>query len=49
MDTGKYKDKNGTTRVGDAIRFLAKQGKLFGSMLVILSLISVILKAGTSE
>ena len=27
MDTGKYKDKNGTTRVGDALRWLAKQGK----------------------
>jgi len=27
MDTGKYKDKNGTTRVGDAIRWLVKQGK----------------------
>ncbi len=27
MDTGKYKDKNGTTRVGDALRWLVKQGK----------------------
>ena len=27
METGKYKDKNGTTRVGDALRFLLKQGK----------------------
>lgn len=25
----KYKDINGTTRVGDALRFLAKQGKTF--------------------
>ena len=24
---GKYKDKNGTTRVGDALRWLLKQGK----------------------
>ena len=29
METGKYKDKNGTTRVGDALRFLVKQGKQF--------------------
>tara|TARA_R110002153_G_scaffold46734_1_gene131920 strand:- start:320 stop:796 length:477 start_codon:yes stop_codon:yes gene_type:complete len=27
MDTGKYKDKHGTTRVGDALRWLVKQGK----------------------
>jgi len=27
MDTEKYKDKNGTTRVGDALRWLVKQGK----------------------
>ena len=27
METGKYKDKHGTTRVGDALRFLLKQGK----------------------
>jgi len=27
MDTGKYKDKKGTTRVGDALRWLVKQGK----------------------
>jgi len=27
MDTGKYKEKNGTTRVGDALRWLVKQGK----------------------
>ncbi len=27
MDTGSYKDKHGTTRVGDALRWLVKQGK----------------------
>jgi len=27
MDTGNYKEKNGTTRVGDALRWLVKQGK----------------------
>ena len=34
METGKYKDKNGTTRVGDALRFLAKQGKAFAPELL---------------
>lgn len=34
METGKYKDKNGTTRVGDALRFLAKQGKTFAPELL---------------
>ena len=34
MDTGKYKDKHGTTRVGDALRFLAKQGKQFAPELL---------------
>ena len=34
MKTGKYKDKNGTTRVGDALRFLAKQGKAFAPELL---------------
>jgi len=34
METGKYKDKNGTTRVGDALRFLAKQGKNFAPELL---------------
>ena len=34
METGKYKNKNGTTRVGDALRFLAKQGKAFAPELL---------------
>jgi hypothetical protein len=34
MDAGKYKDKNGTTRIGDALRFLAKQGKAFAPELL---------------
>ena len=34
MDNGKYKDKHGTTRVGDALRFLAKQGKQFAPELL---------------
>ncbi len=34
METGKYKEKNGTTRVGDALRFLAKQGKAFAPELL---------------
>ena len=34
MDTGKYKDKNGTTRVGDALRWLAKQGKVIAPELL---------------
>ncbi len=34
MEAGKYKDKNGTTRVGDALRFLAKQGKAFAPELL---------------
>ena len=34
MDTGKYKDKNGTTRVGDALRWLAKQGKMIAPELL---------------
>ena len=34
MDNGKYKDKNGTTRVGDALRWLAKQGKVIAPELL---------------
>ena len=38
MDNSKskltYKEKNGTTRVGDALRFLAKQGKSFAPELL---------------
>lgn len=34
MNNGKYKEKNGTTRVGDALRFLAKQGKVFAPELL---------------
>ena len=34
MDTGKYKDKNGTTRVGDALRWLVKQGKVIAPELL---------------
>jgi len=32
--SGKYKDKNGTTRVGDSLRWLAKNGKKFSPQLL---------------
>ena len=34
METGKYKDKHGTTRVGDALRWLVKQGKVIAPELL---------------